>query len=41
MDITVQQNLNALNVKLQGKNILVTDMRTHISAFEMKMYLFV
>ncbi|KAG0693219.1 General transcription factor II-I repeat domain-containing protein 2 [Chionoecetes opilio] len=31
-DITT--HLNDLNVKLQGKNILVTDMYSHITAFE-------
>ena len=36
-DITT--HLNALNVKLQGKDILVTDMHTHITAFEVKLRL--
>ena len=36
-DITTQ--LNALNVKLQGKDILVTDMHTNITAFEVKLLL--
>ena len=36
-DITTQ--LNALNVKLQGKYILVTDMHTNITAFEVKLRL--
>ena len=35
MDITTQ--LNALNVKLQGKYILVTDMHAHITAFEVNL----
>ena len=33
-DITTQ--LNVLNVKLQGKYILVTDKHAHITAFEVK-----
>ena len=36
-DITT--HLNALNVKLQGKDILVTDMHAHITAFEVKLRL--
>ncbi|KAG0724973.1 General transcription factor II-I repeat domain-containing protein 2 [Chionoecetes opilio] len=36
-DITT--HLNDLNVKLQGKNILVTDMYSHITAFEVKLRL--
>ena len=36
-DITTQ--LNALNVKLQGKGILVTDMHAHVTAFEVKLRL--
>ena len=34
-DITT--HLNNLNVKLQGKNILITDMYSHITAFEVKL----
>lgn len=37
-DITT--HLNDLNVKLQGKAILVTDMHANITAFEVKMRLF-
>ena len=36
-DITT--HLNALNVKLQGKDILITDMHAHITAFEVKVRL--
>ncbi|KAG0714166.1 General transcription factor II-I repeat domain-containing protein 2B [Chionoecetes opilio] len=36
-DITT--HLNDINVKLQGKNILVTDMYSHITAFEVKLRL--
>ena len=36
-DITTY--LNALNVKLQGKDVLVTDMHAHITAFEVKLRL--
>ncbi|KAG0720046.1 General transcription factor II-I repeat domain-containing protein 2 [Chionoecetes opilio] len=36
-DITT--HLNDLNVRLQGKNILVTDMYSHITAFEVKLRL--
>ena len=36
-DITT--HLNALNLKLQGKDILVTDMYAHITAFEVKLRL--
>ncbi|KAG0725645.1 General transcription factor II-I repeat domain-containing protein 2 [Chionoecetes opilio] len=36
-DITT--HLNDLNVKLQGKNILVTDLYSHITAFEVKLRL--
>ncbi|XP_050733317.1 general transcription factor II-I repeat domain-containing protein 2-like [Eriocheir sinensis] len=36
-DITT--HLNALNVKLQGKDILVTDMHVYITAFEVKLRL--
>ena len=36
-DIT--RHLNALIVKLQGKNMLVTDMHAHITAFEVKLRL--
>ena len=36
-DITT--HLNALNVKLQGKDILETDMHTYITAFEVKLRL--
>ena len=32
-------HLNALNVKLQGKDILVSDMLAHINAFEIKLRL--
>ena len=32
-------HLNALNVKLQGKEILVADMHPHITAFEVKLRL--
>ena len=32
-------HLNALNVKLQGKDIIVTDMHTNITAFEVKLRL--
>ena len=32
-------HLNDLNVKLQGKNILVTDMYSHITTFEVKLCL--
>ena len=35
MDITT--HLNGLNMKLQGKDILVTDLYTHITAFEIKL----
>ena len=35
-DITT--HLNDLNVKLQGKNILVTDMYSHITAFVVKLH---
>ena len=41
-DITRPYNhlhLNALNLKLQGKYILVTDMHAHITAFEVKLRL--
>ena len=37
LDITA--HLNALNVKLQGNYILVTDMHAHITAFEAKLRL--
>ena len=36
-DITT--HLNALNVKLQGKDILITDVHAHITAFEVKLRL--
>ena len=36
-DITT--HLNALNVKLQGKDIVVTDMHAHITAFDVKLRL--
>ena len=36
-DITT--HLNALNMKLQGKAIIVTDMHAHITAFEVKLRL--
>ena len=36
-DITT--HLNALNEKLQGKDILITDMHAHITAFEVKLRL--
>ena len=36
-DITT--HLNALNVKLQGKEILVTDIHAHITAFQVKLCL--
>lgn len=36
-DIT--SHLNALNLKLQGKDILVTDMHAHVTAFEVKLRL--
>ena len=36
-DITT--HLDALNVKQQGKDILVTDMHAHITAFEVKLRL--
>ena len=35
----INTHLNALNVKLQGKDILVTDMHTNITAFEVKLRL--
>ena len=36
-DITT--HINDLNVKLQGKNIQVTDMYSHITAYEVKLRL--
>ena len=36
-DITT--HLNALNLKLQGKYIIVTDMHAYITAFEVKLRL--
>ncbi|KAG0712988.1 General transcription factor II-I repeat domain-containing protein 2 [Chionoecetes opilio] len=35
----ISTHLNDLNVKLQGKNILVIDMYSHITAFEVKLRL--
>ena len=35
----ITTHLNALNMKLQGKEILVTDMQAHITAFQVKLRL--
>ena len=36
---SITTHLNDLNVKLQEKNILVTDMYSHITAFEVRLHL--
>ena len=39
LGVDVKEHLNALNVKLQGRKQLITEMRDSVKAFQMKLRL--